>query len=149
MDTVTVSPKVPSGDPPGIREKMGIHPGERLEVITLDDRIELIPLRPMQEMKGFLKGLDPTFIATRMTGYEPRRYLRLDQYFFEGPNASFFAPPIEEVEELIVPTVCLYEAFEEDQCCGGPIAGPASDCPDETGAGDRPDSGYCPESCPD
>ncbi len=35
------------------------------------------------------------------------------EYFFEGPNASFFAPPIEEVEELIVPTVCLYEAFKK------------------------------------
>jgi bifunctional DNA-binding transcriptional regulator/antitoxin component of YhaV-PrlF toxin-antitoxin module len=40
---------------------MGIRPGERLEVITLDDRIELVPLRPMREMKGFLKGLDSSF----------------------------------------------------------------------------------------
>lgn len=61
MDTVTVSPKFQVVIPRAVREKMGIHPGERLEVITLDDRIELIPLRPMQEMKGFLKGLDPSF----------------------------------------------------------------------------------------
>jgi predicted nucleic acid-binding protein len=35
------------------------------------------------------------------------------EYFFEGPNAAFFAPPIELIEELIVPTVCLYEAFKK------------------------------------
>jgi hypothetical protein len=27
-------------------------------VITYDDRIELIPQRPMSEMRGFLKGID-------------------------------------------------------------------------------------------
>ena len=35
------------------------------------------------------------------------------EYFFEGPNASFFAPPIELAEELVVPTICLFEAFKK------------------------------------
>jgi len=35
------------------------------------------------------------------------------EYFFGGPNASHFAAPIEQPEELIVPTVCLYEAFKK------------------------------------
>ena len=61
MDTVTVSPKFQVVIPRAVREQMGIRPGERLEVISFDDRIELVPLRPMREMKGFLKGLDPTF----------------------------------------------------------------------------------------
>jgi AbrB family looped-hinge helix DNA binding protein len=61
MDTVTVSPKFQVVIPRAVREQMGIHPGERLEVISFDDRIELVPLRPMREMRGFLKGLDPTF----------------------------------------------------------------------------------------
>jgi len=61
MDTVTVSPKFQVVIPRAVREQMGISPGERLEVISFDDRIELVPLRPMREMKGFLKGLDPTF----------------------------------------------------------------------------------------
>jgi len=47
-----------------------------------------------------------------MTGHESRRYLRLE-YFFGGPNASFFSRPIEAVEELVVPTICLYEAFKK------------------------------------
>jgi toxin FitB len=35
------------------------------------------------------------------------------EYFFDGLNASFFSAPIEAVEELIVPTVCLYETFKK------------------------------------
>ena len=31
------------------------------EVICFDDRIELVPVRPMHEMRGFLKGLDASF----------------------------------------------------------------------------------------
>ena len=61
MDTVTVSPKYQVVIPRAIRERMHIRPGERLQVISLDDRIEFIPLRPMREMRGFLKGLDSSF----------------------------------------------------------------------------------------
>ncbi len=61
MDTVTVSPKFQVVIPLAVRERMQIRPGERLEVISFDDRIELVPIRPMREMKGFLKGLDSTF----------------------------------------------------------------------------------------
>ncbi len=34
------------------------------------------------------------------------------EYFANGPNASFFAPPIEQVDELIVPSICLFEVFK-------------------------------------
>jgi len=34
------------------------------------------------------------------------------EYFAAGPNADFFAPPIEAVAELIVPTISLYEVFK-------------------------------------
>jgi len=61
MDTVKVSLKYQVVIPRRIRERMGLHPGERLQVISFDGRIELVPLRPMRSMKGFLKGLDPTF----------------------------------------------------------------------------------------
>jgi hypothetical protein len=30
-------------------------------VISFDDRIELVPIRPMRKMRGFLKGFDPSF----------------------------------------------------------------------------------------
>jgi len=35
------------------------------------------------------------------------------EYFFGGPNASHFATPIEEPDDLIVPVVCLYEVFKK------------------------------------
>lgn len=35
------------------------------------------------------------------------------EYFADGPNANFYAPPIERVEELIVPTICLLEVFRK------------------------------------
>ena len=34
------------------------------------------------------------------------------EYFVNGSNASFFAPPIEDRENLVVPTICLYEVFK-------------------------------------
>jgi toxin FitB len=34
------------------------------------------------------------------------------EYFADGPNASFFAPAIEQITDLIVPTISLYEVFK-------------------------------------
>ncbi|HXR06314.1 MAG TPA: type II toxin-antitoxin system VapC family toxin [Candidatus Acidoferrum sp.] len=34
------------------------------------------------------------------------------EYFTEGPNTGFFAGAIENVEELIVPTLAIYEVFK-------------------------------------
>jgi len=61
MDTVTVSPKYQVVIPRSVRERAGIRPGERLQVICFDDRIEMIPVRPMRTARGFLKGLDARF----------------------------------------------------------------------------------------
>ena len=34
------------------------------------------------------------------------------EYFAGGPNAGFFAPALEAVDSLIVPTVSIYEVFK-------------------------------------
>ena len=68
------------------------------------------------------------------------------EYFFDGPNGSFFTPPIEAVEELVVPTICLFEAFKKIKRCGRRVAGGASDRPNEARAGHRLDGGHRPES---
>ena len=34
------------------------------------------------------------------------------EYFAEGENADFFAPAIDDIENLIVPTVTVYEVFK-------------------------------------
>ena len=58
MTAVTVSPKFQVVIPKDIRESMGIMSGQKVQIITYQNRIELIPLKPMKEMKGFLKGID-------------------------------------------------------------------------------------------
>ena len=34
------------------------------------------------------------------------------EYFINGANAGSFASPIQDTENLIVPTICLYEVFK-------------------------------------
>jgi predicted nucleic acid-binding protein len=34
------------------------------------------------------------------------------EYFASGPNADFFAPTLEAVDDLVVPTVSIYEVFK-------------------------------------
>ncbi len=58
MKTVTLSPKFQVIIPRAIRGDMGLTPGQKLQVIAHDNRIELIPVRPIRQMRGFLKGID-------------------------------------------------------------------------------------------
>jgi AbrB family looped-hinge helix DNA binding protein len=59
MDTVTLSSKFQIVIPQAIRERMKLTPGERFRVISYGDRVELIPVKPIKEMRGRFKGLDP------------------------------------------------------------------------------------------
>lgn len=34
------------------------------------------------------------------------------EYFSDGDNADFFAPAIEDTQNLIVPVICIYEVFK-------------------------------------
>jgi predicted nucleic acid-binding protein len=34
------------------------------------------------------------------------------EYFADGPNARFFAPPLHSSSDLLVPTLSLYEVFK-------------------------------------
>jgi len=58
MEMVIVSPKFQIVIPRAIRESLSIRPGQKVQVIRYGNRIELIPLRPIQEMRGFLRGID-------------------------------------------------------------------------------------------
>jgi AbrB family looped-hinge helix DNA binding protein len=55
-----VSPKFQVVIPRAIRESLSIKPGQKVQVIQYEDRIELIPLKPIKKMRGFLKGIDTT-----------------------------------------------------------------------------------------
>jgi len=58
MTAVTVSPKFQVVIPKEIREALGIVSGQKIQMLTYQGRIELIPLKPMREMRGSLKGID-------------------------------------------------------------------------------------------
>lgn len=60
MDTVTLSPKFQVVIPKRIRERLKLRAGQKIQAIAYDDRIELVPVRPVRSMRGFVKGIDTT-----------------------------------------------------------------------------------------
>jgi hypothetical protein len=40
---------------------MNLKPGQRIQVIPLENRIELVPERNLTELRGFLLGIDTGF----------------------------------------------------------------------------------------
>ena len=58
MDTVTVSPKYQIVIPKSVRSALRLSPGQKVQVVAYDNRIELIPVRPVRSMRGFLDGID-------------------------------------------------------------------------------------------
>ena len=58
MPVVTVSPKFQVVIPREVREELGIEPGQKIQVIAIENRLEMIPVRSPKSMRGFLKGID-------------------------------------------------------------------------------------------
>jgi AbrB family looped-hinge helix DNA binding protein len=58
MLTITISPKFQIVIPKAIRDLLRLSPGQKIQALAYDDRIELIPVRRLKEMRGFLKGID-------------------------------------------------------------------------------------------
>jgi AbrB family looped-hinge helix DNA binding protein len=58
MEQVTVSPKFQVVIPARVRRSLGIKPGQKVQVLEFEGRIELIPVVQMKKAKGFLKGID-------------------------------------------------------------------------------------------
>jgi AbrB family looped-hinge helix DNA binding protein len=61
MQTVTVSPKYQVVIPKQIRETLQLKPGQKMNVVEYDGRIELIPDRAISELRGFIKGINTQF----------------------------------------------------------------------------------------
>lgn len=58
MSVVLVSPKYQVVIPKVVREALNLQPGQRIQVIQYQNRIELVPLRPIKSARGFLRGID-------------------------------------------------------------------------------------------
>jgi AbrB family looped-hinge helix DNA binding protein len=58
--TITISPKFQIVIPKEIRERLHLRPGQKMQALAYDDRIELIPVCRAKELRGFLGGIDTT-----------------------------------------------------------------------------------------
>lgn len=60
MTILTISPKFQVVIPKAIREALQLRPGQKVQAIAYEGRIELIPVRRAKELRGFLRGIDTT-----------------------------------------------------------------------------------------
>ena len=60
MESVTVSTKFQVVIPLKIRQMLRIKSGQKMQVIAYNNRVVMIPVRPIQEARGSLKGMDTT-----------------------------------------------------------------------------------------
>jgi AbrB family looped-hinge helix DNA binding protein len=58
MSVVTISPKYQVVIPKDVREKLKLTPGQKVRAMAHEGRIELIPIRPLKDLRGFLRGVD-------------------------------------------------------------------------------------------
>ncbi len=58
METVTISPKFQVVIPKTIRVRPGLRAGQKVQAIEYQNRIELVPVRPARQLRGFAKGID-------------------------------------------------------------------------------------------
>jgi len=58
VETVTISPKYQVVIPKRVRLKLGLTPGQKVQAIVYENRIELVLVRPVRKLRGFLKGID-------------------------------------------------------------------------------------------
>lgn len=58
MTTVTISPKYQLVVPKAAREALQLEPGQKVEVLIYEGRLELVPLRDLKSVRGFLRGID-------------------------------------------------------------------------------------------
>jgi AbrB family looped-hinge helix DNA binding protein len=55
---VTISPKYQVVIPKGIRDSLNLRPGQKVQAIQYGDRVELVPIVPVDRLRGFLRGID-------------------------------------------------------------------------------------------
>ncbi len=62
METVTISPKFQVVIPRKVRESMGLRSGEKAKVFSFRNRIEIVPARDIRVLRGYLQGIDTSFV---------------------------------------------------------------------------------------
>jgi AbrB family looped-hinge helix DNA binding protein len=60
MTVVTISSRFQVVIPKDVRERLNLQPGQQVEAIPFKGRVALIPLEPIETMRGFVRGIDTT-----------------------------------------------------------------------------------------
>ena len=58
MNIVTVSTKYQVVIPQKVRQSLRIQPGQKMQILEYGQHIVMIPIRPIQEARGSLRGID-------------------------------------------------------------------------------------------
>jgi AbrB family looped-hinge helix DNA binding protein len=58
MPQATISPKYQIVIPKEIRREVPLVPGQKVQVIAKNGHIILVPVRPLSELRGFVKGIE-------------------------------------------------------------------------------------------
>jgi AbrB family looped-hinge helix DNA binding protein len=60
MTVVTISSRFQVVIPKDVRERLNLKPGQQVDAIPFRGRVELIPVEPVEAMRGALRGIDTT-----------------------------------------------------------------------------------------
>lgn len=60
MSIVTISSRYRVAIPRDVRERLGLKPGQQVQVLPFEGRVELIPLDPIEAARGCVRGIDTT-----------------------------------------------------------------------------------------
>ena len=58
MNTVTLSSEYQLDFPKEISELLGLEAGDSFEIVSYNNRIELIPIKPIKKLRGLFRGID-------------------------------------------------------------------------------------------
>ena len=60
MTVVTISSRYQIVIPKDVRERLDLKPGQQVDAVPFRGRVELIPVEPVESMRGTLRGIDTT-----------------------------------------------------------------------------------------
>jgi AbrB family looped-hinge helix DNA binding protein len=58
MEAVCISPKYQVVIPKSVRTLLKLIPGQKVQVLAYDNRVEIIPEQSISDMRGFLRGIE-------------------------------------------------------------------------------------------
>ncbi len=57
MHVVTLSSKYQVVIPAALRKQLDLQPGQKMVVVVVDGHLQLVPLKPIRSLRGFVKGI--------------------------------------------------------------------------------------------